>query len=139
MPTELTPNPGSNVPGTNEPISTDETSNLIAADKVEGTAVYNREGDQIGTIRTIMLNKFNGRVAYAVMSFGGFLGIGEDYRPVPWEALTYDTRLGGYVVNIDPDQLDNAPRYPAGEEPNWTDKVYNDELYRYYGIPYPTF
>ena len=68
-------------------IATDETHNLIAADKVEGTAVYNREAKNIGAIRTVMLNKLNGRVAYAVLESGGFLGIGADYYPVPWEAL----------------------------------------------------
>ena len=68
-------------------IAADETHNLIAADKVAGTAVYNREARNIGSIRTVMLNKLNGRVAYAVLESGGFLGIGAEYYPVPWEAL----------------------------------------------------
>jgi len=97
-------------------VETDETIHLIAADKVEGTAVYSRDAQNIGTIKTVMLNKRNGRVAYAVLASGGFLGIGVDYYPVPWEALKYDTELGGYRVDIV--DFDNAPRYPADQEPN---------------------
>ena len=107
-------------------IATEETPNLIAADKVEGTAVYNRDAQNIGTIKTVMLNKLNGRIAYAV-------GIGADYYPVPWEALKYNTELGGYVVAIS--GFDDAPRYPAESEPNWTDRVFGDGLRRHYGLP----
>ena len=81
-------------------VATDETLNLISADKVIGTAVYNRQGDRLGSVYGLMLNKLNGQVAYAVMSFGGFLGIGENYHPLPWRMLTYDTSLGGYVVDL---------------------------------------
>jgi sporulation protein YlmC with PRC-barrel domain len=118
-------------------VEADETRNLIAADKVEGTAVYNRSGQNIGAIKTVMLNKYNGRVAYAVLASGGFLGIGEQYYPVPWEALRYDTELGGYVVPVDSDDFDNAPRYPADAEPNWADKLFNEDLRRYYGLGAP--
>ena len=114
-------------------IATEETPNLIAADKVEGTAVYNREAQNIGVIKTVMLNKLNGRIAYAVLESGGFLGIGADYYPVPWEALKYNTQLGGYVVAIS--GFDDAPRYPAESEPNWTDRVFGERLRRHYGLP----
>ena len=117
----------------NTELPIDETRNLIAADKVEGTAVYNRDGQNIGTIKTLMLNKFNGRIAYAVMASGGFLGIGSDYYPIPWEALKYDTELGGY--RIDRSDFDDAPRYPADSEPNWMDRLFNDGLRRHYGVP----
>src|SRR5919205_2546753 len=90
-------------------VATDETDRLISADKVEGTAVYNRMGERLGTVYTVMIDKYSGQVAYAVMSFGGFLGIGERYHPLPWRALTYDTRLGGYVVDITRGQLEGAP------------------------------
>ncbi|MCW5771160.1 MAG: PRC-barrel domain-containing protein, partial [Rhodospirillaceae bacterium] len=74
---------------------------LISSSRVEGTDVYNTEGQHIGTIEHIMLDKVTGQTAYAVMSFGGFLGIGEKYHPLPWQALHYDTEKGGYVVAID--------------------------------------
>ena len=100
-------------------VATDETSNLISADKVIGTNVYNRAGEKLGSVYALMLNKLNGQVAYAVMSFGGFLGIGESYHPLPWRILTYDTRMGGYVVDLDRRQLEDAPTYTAASEPDW--------------------
>ena len=73
-------------------VATDETSELIASNKVEGTRVYNRQGENLGTVHNFMVNKRSGQVEYAVMSFGGFLGMGESYHPLPWKSLTYDTR-----------------------------------------------
>ena len=79
---------------------TDETDRLISSDKVEGTT-YNRSGDNIGSINHLMIDKVSGQVEYAVMSTGGFLGIGESYSPVPWHSLVYDVNLGGYVIDAD--------------------------------------
>src|SRR5271167_4391455 len=100
-------------------VATDETRNLISADKVVGTSVDNRRGEHLGSVYGLMLNKLNGQVAYAIMSFGGFLGMGESYHPLPWRVLTYDTRLGGYVVDIDRDRLVKAPSYTLASEPDW--------------------
>jgi len=77
-----------------------ETVSLIGSDKVEGTAVYGADDQKIGTVQRVMLDKVSGKVAYAVVSFGGFLGMGEDYYPMPWPNLKYDTDLGGYRVGI---------------------------------------
>ena|SRR5690348_564846 len=71
---------------------------LIAAEKVEGTNVYNPQGEKLGTVDDIMIDKISGRAIYAVMSFGGFLGMGEKQHPLPWSSLKYDERQGGYVV-----------------------------------------
>jgi hypothetical protein len=76
-----------------------ETVSLIGSDKVEGTAVYGRDENKIGIVQRVMIDKISGKVAYAVMSFGGFLGIGEDYYPMPWASLKYDTNLGGYRLD----------------------------------------
>lgn len=76
-------------------VAIDETSDLIASDKVEGTEVYNRQGEHLGEVHDFMVNKRTGQVEYAVMSLGGFLGIGESYHPLPWKVLTYDTSQGG--------------------------------------------
>ncbi|ACL56316.1 PRC-barrel domain-containing protein [Methylobacterium nodulans] len=123
MPTEL-PNertiraPGSmELDPTAEGVALDETRRLIASNKVEGTAVYNRKGESLGTIYNFMVDKVSGQVAYAVLSFGGFLGLGESYHPVPWRALTYDVDLGGYVIDIDADRLADAPRQGPDEDP----------------------
>ena len=116
-------------------VSIDETHRLIASDRVEGTAVYNRDGEHLGEIYNMMIDKYSGQVAYAVMSFGGFLGIGERYFPLPWKKLTYDTRLGGYVVDVDRVTLEHAPSYKRDETP-WTDPAYGRGVYGHYGIPY---
>lgn len=118
-----------------ENVALDETDRLIASDKVEGTAVYGRNGDHLGSVYNFMVDKRSGQVAYAVMSFGGFLGIGEKYHPIPWKKLTYDTRMGGYVVDIEPAQLETAPAYGAGENP-WRDPNYGRGVYGHYGVPW---
>jgi hypothetical protein len=114
-----------------EGIAIDETRRLIASSKVEGTPVFNRAGEPLGTVYNFMVDKVTGQVAYVVMSFGGFLGLGESYHPLPWRALTYDTRLGGYVVDIDRDRLAEAPRYGAGEDP-FADTEYGAKVDAYY-------
>jgi hypothetical protein len=108
-----------------------ETASLIGSDKVDGTAVYGSDQERIGSIQRIMIDKISGKVAYAVMSFGGFLGMGEDYYPVPWSTLKYDTSLGGYRVNFTNDQLTRAPKYSKSTDWNWTRE--NDQrVYDYY-------
>ena len=111
-----------------------ETHKLIGSDRVEGTNVYRSNGDKIGSIERVMLDKFSGRVAYAVMSFGGFLGLGHDHYPIPWQRLTYNERLGGYEVNVSEDELKNAPRYQTGKDWDWGDEQ-GRKVYDYYGVP----
>jgi hypothetical protein len=72
--------------------------------------------------------------AYAIMSFGGFLGMGNQYHPLPWSVLKYDTNLGGYVVNLDKRQLQDAPAYEVGDEPAWCDRAYESKIHDYYGV-----
>ena len=117
------------------PLERDETSNLISSEKVDGTPVYSTDGDKIGTVHHLMIGKRSGRVEYAVMSFGGFLGIGESYHPLPWDTLDYDTDRGGYVVNIDKDRLKEAPSYKSSEQPSY-DRNYGQTVYSYYGVMY---
>src|SRR5258705_117332 len=93
---------------------------LIAAEKVEGTDVYNLQGEKLGTVEDIMIDKVSGKAIYAIMSFGGFLGIGEKYHPLPWSTLNYDEPKGGYVVNLDKKMLENAPSYDMDEDFIWT-------------------
>lgn len=120
-----------------ESLSARETAGLIGSDKVEGTAVYRSNGDRVGTIDRLMIDKLSGKVAYAVMSFGGFLGIGDDHYPVPWSLLTYNTDLGGYEVNISDAQLRGAPRFGQGEDWDRYDRDRETALYSYYGVtPY---
>lgn len=108
---------------------------LIGADRVEGTAVYNASGDRLGDIHDVMIDKVSGRVAYAVLSFGGFLGLGEKYHPLPWNALKYDTDRGGYVVNLSKEQLEGGPSYEDEDDVRWDDRDYEKKLHDYYGLP----
>lgn len=118
-----------------ENVERDETYSLIASDKVEGTSVYDAAGEKIGRIHNFMVDKVSGRVVYVVVSFGGFLGMGEDYFPLPWDNLAYDTNLGGYVTNVDRARLDDAPRYAADEDAFWTDPRQSSGIDRHWISP----
>src|ERR1700749_2343223 len=112
-------------------VAGDETRNMISAHKVIGTKVYNRREEHLGSVYGLMLNKLNGQVAYAIMSFGGFLGLGESYHPLPWRMMTYDTRLEAYVVDLDRSRLEQAPRCTT--EPDWD--TYRKQVDAYYLMP----
>jgi len=116
-------------------LEADETDRLISSEKVESTAVYDRRGERLGTVHHLMIDKYTGHVAYAVMSIGGFLGIGESYHPLPWKMLTYDTRLGGYVVALDRKRLEGAPSYTSRQMPDWSDRSYTGRIDRYWLPP----
>jgi len=111
-----------------------ETAGLIGSDKVEGTAVYGADGSKIGSIERVMLGKTDGRIAYAVLGFGGFLGIGDDHYPLPWDQLTYDTSLGGYRVAITEKQLEGAPKY--SDTWDWEDRARARQVSDYYNSPW---
>lgn len=117
-------------------IATDETASLIASNKVEGTAVYDEDGEKLGSIYNFMVDKVSGQVEYAVLQFGGVFGLGSDYYPLPWDKLSYDTEQGGYVVDVDKETLEAAPRYTADEQPVY-DQAYGERVYSYYGLSYP--
>jgi hypothetical protein len=117
------------------PLERDETNRLISSKKVEGTPVYDTKGEKIGRIDHVMIGKRSGRVEYAVMDFGGFLGIGEKHHPLPWDALDYDTDRGGYVVDLDKKRLEEAPSFDQGTEPEWN-RNYGESVYAYYGVIY---
>src|SRR3989441_9407097 len=96
--------------------STGQSHNLIASDRVEGTPVRRSSGEKIGTIERLMIDKVSGNVAYAVLSFGGFLGMGQRHAPIPWTRLTYDPALGAYHLDLTDAELSEAPAFAAGQE-----------------------
>jgi hypothetical protein len=114
-----------------------ETGTLIGSDKVEGTAVYGADQTKIGSIERVMIDKQSGRVSYAVLSFGGFLGIGDDYYPLPWQSLKYDTNLGGYITGVTENQLKGAPKYTNDNSWNWGDPTRARAVNEYYGVAMP--
>jgi hypothetical protein len=115
-------------------LEANETGNLIGSDKVDGTAVYGADRNKIGSIERVMIDKLSGKVSYAVLSFGGFLGIGDDYYPLPWQSLKYDTSLGGYVTGVTESQLQGAPHYGNDNTWNWSDPTRTRAVNDYYGV-----
>ncbi len=113
-----------------------ETAFLIASDRVEGTPVYGTDGTRIGKVEWLMIDKRSGKVAYAVMSFGGLVGIGADYHPIPWAILDYDETLGGYRVNITEQRLKAAPKYSVNENWDWSDQAHWRKVHDYWGASY---
>jgi sporulation protein YlmC with PRC-barrel domain len=99
----------------------DTRGHAIAASQVNGTSVYNTVGEKLGSVYDVILDKTSGKAEYAVLSFGGFLGIGDKYHPLPWNQLKYDTVQEGYVVNLDRRRLEGAPVYAANEMAVWDD------------------
>jgi len=117
-------------------VSENEVGNLIGNDKVEGTAVYGADRQKIGSIKRVMIDKITGKVSYAVLSFGGFLGIGDDYYPLPWQSLKYDTQLGGYLSGVSSEKFNGAPKYADDTAWNWSDPGRAKSVDEYYGIAF---
>lgn len=105
-------------------------SHLISSADVTGTSVYGADDGKVGSIDRVMIDKTSGKVAYAVMNFGGILGMGGDERPVPWNTLTYDTSLGGYRTSITQEQLGQAP----AADSRWdTNRDWEERTHQTYG------
>lgn len=116
-------------------LAIDETNRLIASNKVEGTVVYGRDNDRLGSIYNFMVDKYEGNVDYAVMTYGGFLGMGARYYPLPWQILRYDMRQGGYRVDMSMRDLERAPSFGRDDEPTFN-RDYGERVYGYYGLNY---
>ena len=110
-----------------------DVAGFIEGSRVKGTSVYSRSGESIGSIDDVMIEKQSGKVAYAVMSFGGFLGIGNDYYPIPWSMLKYDPSKGGYLVDITRAQLEGAPAWGREATGDWRDRNFETSVNDHYG------
>lgn len=110
---------------------------LMGADTLIGNEVFNNNDENVGDIKEIMLDVPNGRIAYAVLSFGGFLGMGEKLFAVPWSALKLDTENKRFVLNVDKERLGEAPGFDKGKWPNMADPSWTTKIHSYYGTqPY---
>jgi len=107
-------------------------SGLVSSDNVNGTDVYGRDGAHVGHIDHLMIDKVSGNVAYAVMGFGGFLGIGEEHHPIPWQKLRYDTTKDGYVTDLTEEQVRGAP---ARSDRWYADREWEERTHQHYGVP----
>jgi hypothetical protein len=117
---------------TDQPAARRPPSALVASDRVEGTAVFGTNNRRIGRIERLMIDKASGQVAYAVMTFGGFLGIGEDHYPLPWSKLNFDYALDGYKVDVSEQQLKDAPKF--GKDDHWDWSGRHEQLHKQYGV-----
>lgn len=106
---------------------------LIASDRVEGTAVFDAGGNHMGSVTRVMIEKISGKVAYAVLSFGGLLGMAEGQHTIPWSKLDYDTNLGGYRTDITEERFRGAPAFSRDQATDWSDRGWDRELRDYYG------
>ena len=113
-------------------LQTDETVRLIASDKVEGTKVVDRDGKDIGKVMNFMVDKYTGRVAYAVLQFGGVAGLGANYYPLPWPVLDYETEHDAYVLGIEKDTLKDAPSFTKDDTPNFDDAQFRRDVLVFY-------
>ena len=111
----------------------DETHALISSRRVEGTSVYDRDGQKLGTIHSVMIGKRDGRVAYAVLSAGGILGFGSHVHPLPWSMLTYDVDREAYGVDVTRGQLEAAPTLTLDETDRPIDRDYHERVSAYWG------
>ena len=106
-------------------------STVISSDKVEGTNVYNVAGEKLGSVDDLMIDRHSGQVKYAVLEFGGFLGMGTDRYPIPWSMLKYDADKSGYVVPLDKKTLEQAPKYSDERVPTY-DAKYGSQVDSFY-------
>jgi sporulation protein YlmC with PRC-barrel domain len=114
----------------------DQTSPLVSSDSVEGAPVYDVHGKRIGKVERLMIDQFTGQIAYAILSFGGFLGIGEDHYPIPWSMLTYNEKPDGFQVDITEEELKNAPKIEPGENWEQTTRASDQDIYDYWEVRY---
>ncbi|WP_345939988.1 PRC-barrel domain-containing protein [Limimaricola hongkongensis] len=110
-----------------------DSHSTISSDRVNGTEVYGKGGEKVGHIDHLVIDKRSGKITYAVMGFGGFLGMGEEHHPIPWAKLDYDTGLNGYRTDITEEQLRGAPERP---ERWYEDRRWEEAAYAHYGAPY---
>jgi sporulation protein YlmC with PRC-barrel domain len=106
---------------------------LMGADTLLGNDVYNKQDEDLGDIKEIMLDVPAGRIGYAVLSYGGVLGLGEKLFAVPWDALTLDTENKRFTLDMSKDQLKNAPGFDKERWPNMSDQTWAKGVHAYYG------
>lgn len=110
--------------------TTAQGGSLISSSDVVGTDVYGMDGGKVGVIDHLMIDKVSGKVAYAVMNFGGLLGMGQDHRPVPWGVLSYDTGKRGYTSNLSKETVEAAPAH----DDDWhANRDWEERTHRHYG------
>ena len=123
-----------------EPTPDDLASHrLVSSRMVEGTPVFDAAGQKLGKVHSVMIDKVTGQVAYALLSFSGLLYIGQYVHPLPWQKLTYDPTRHGYVVDVSPEQLENAPTMALDRADRPHTMTEDEQVYAYYGLMWPAY
>lgn len=111
-------------------------SPVLSGTSIIGDDVKNAQGENLGDIKDLMIDLDSGRIEYAVLSFGGFLGMGDKYFAVPWSALSVDQEDKCMILNLDKETLESAPGFDKDEWPNFADASFRDSIYGHYGVRY---
>jgi sporulation protein YlmC with PRC-barrel domain len=107
---------------------------LMGADTLLGNDVYNGAGENLGSIKELMIDMGAGRIGYAVLSFGGFLGMGDRLFAVPWQALKLDTANKRFTLNVSKDKLKSAPGFDKDHWPSMADPTWATDVHSFYGV-----
>ena len=113
----------------------ERTCDLISSDRVEGTAVFGADGEKIGHVQQMLIEKVGGQIKDVIVSAGSFLGIGGELHSLPWSQFSYDTDLGGYKLDVTEDRLREAPTFKEDERERAYDREYQTTVYEYWGVP----
>jgi sporulation protein YlmC with PRC-barrel domain len=116
-------------------MTTHTATPVLSASSVTGDAVVNRAGEDLGKIEEVMLDTKSNHIAYAVLSFGGFLGMGDKLFAVPWSALQIDAANKRFILDVSKEQLENAPGFDKDNWPDMADRTFGSSVYKYYSKP----
>jgi hypothetical protein len=114
----------------------DQAERVVAADRINGSAVYSRAGNALGTVECLMIDKVGGKIAYAVIAVTAVGSECSRRQALPWSVLTYDPLMGGYFVNLDRKILENGPTLGPDETVDWNNQAWNRQLHEYYSVPH---
>ena len=110
------------------------TPRILSSSSITGTNVKNAQGENLGEVKDLMINTNDGNVVYAVLSFGGFLGFGDKYFAIPFEAFSIDTEDENFVLNVPKEKLENAPGFDKDDWPSYANTDYWNQVYSHYNF-----
>lgn len=109
------------------------TRKVVKANEVVGVDVQNQQGESLGKIEALMIDKLSGKVSYVVLSYGGFLGMGDKLFAMPWGIFSYDTGKNCFVIDVDKEKLEHSPGFDKEHWPDMSDSTWSESIHSYYG------
>jgi len=120
-------------------VGSEKIRHVMSCSSLTGDSVVNSKGEDLGTVEDIMIHIDSGRIAYAVLSFGGFLGMGDKLFAIPWEALTLDEDNHQFILDVDKERLESAPGFDKDNWPDMADPQFGKEIFGFYGFEQPSW